>query len=108
MYAYFTCRLDIGYVVKTLSKVSCAPSEYHYKLFKMVARYLQKTSHWGIWFKCTKPIKLTTEDYQNGFFPTTSYDIPDDPNLKEHFSVPINWKKLIGFYDTSHANNIWK
>ena len=29
MYAYITCRPDISYAVTTLSKFSCAPSEYH-------------------------------------------------------------------------------
>ena len=48
MYAYITCRPDIGYSVTTLSKFSCAPSEYHYKLLQMVAKYLIKTSHWEI------------------------------------------------------------
>ena len=32
MYAYINCRSDIGYLVTTLSKFSCAPAEYHYRL----------------------------------------------------------------------------
>ena len=40
MYAYITCQSDIGYTVAT-----CAPSEYHYKLLKMVAKYSQTTAH---------------------------------------------------------------
>ena len=32
MYAYITCCPDIGYSITTLSKFSCAPAEYHYKL----------------------------------------------------------------------------
>ena len=44
-------------------------------------------------------MKLTDEDYRNGFFPTTSYDIPEDATLKDLFSVPIYSNKLIGFCD---------
>ena len=31
MYAYITCRPDIGYAITTLSKFSSAPSAFHYK-----------------------------------------------------------------------------
>ena len=55
MYAYITCQPDIGYSIKTLSKFSCAPTEYHYKLLQMIAKYLQVTAHWGICFKRSKP-----------------------------------------------------
>ena len=48
MYAYITCQPDIGYVVTTLSNFSCAPSEFHYKLLKMIAKYPCTTSYWGI------------------------------------------------------------
>ena len=47
MYAYITCRPDIGYAVTTLSKFSCAPLAYHYRLLKGVAKYLRSTIHWG-------------------------------------------------------------
>lgn len=53
-------------------------------------------------------MKLTIEDYQNVFFPTTSSDIPEDPALKDIFNVPINSNKLIGFCDVSNANDAWK
>lgn len=53
-------------------------------------------------------MKLTDEDYRNGFFPTTSYDIQEDSTLNELFSVPINSNKLIGFCDASHANDLCK
>ena len=47
MYEYITYRPDIGYVITTLSKFSCKPSSYHYKLLQMVAKYLQVVFHWG-------------------------------------------------------------
>ena len=40
MYAYVTCRPDIGYSVTTLSKFSTCPSPTHYQLLKGVALYL--------------------------------------------------------------------
>ena len=45
MYAYITCLPDIRFTITTLSKFSCAPGSYHYKLLRMVAKYLQATSY---------------------------------------------------------------
>ncbi|KAG7359997.1 reverse transcriptase RNA-dependent DNA polymerase [Nitzschia inconspicua] len=50
LYAYITCRPDIGYAVVTLSKFASAPHAYHYSCLKGVARYLRRTKHWGIRF----------------------------------------------------------
>ena len=46
MYAYMTCRFDIGYAVTTLSKFSTSPSEFHYKLLKTITKYLKETANW--------------------------------------------------------------
>ena len=110
MYAYLTCQSDIGYAITTLSKFSCAPGIYHYKLLSMVSKYLQVTAHWGIRFIRSKPLtlSLSEDDCKWGFFPTTSYDIPDDPTLKELFNVDINTNKLVGFVDATHANDLRK
>ena len=110
MYAYITCHPDIGYSITTLSKFSCAPVEYHYKLLQMIAKYLQVTAHWGIRFKQSKPSSLTKKNYtkEGGFFCTTSYNIPDDLTLKEAFNVDINTSKLVGFVDAAHANDLCK
>ena len=106
MYAYVTCCPDIDYSVTTLSKFSCAPSEYHYKLLRMIAKYLQMTAHWEIRFKQSKPLPLTEKDYEQGFFRTTSYNIPVDPTLQKTFNVDINSNKLVGFVDAAHANDL--
>ena len=74
----------------------------------MVAKYLQMTAHWEIRFKRSNPLPLTAKDYERGFFPTTSYNIPNDPTLKEPFTVDINTSKLVGFVDAAHANDLWK
>ena len=72
----------------------------------MIAKYLQVTAHWGIQFKLSKPLPLTKKDYEGGFFRTNSYNIPDDPTLKEAFNVDINTSKLVGFVDAAHANDL--
>lgn len=41
LYAYVTCRPDIGYACVTLSKFSNSPSDTHYHLLKGVAKYLR-------------------------------------------------------------------
>ena len=51
MYAYITCRPDIGYAVTTLSKFSCVPSAFHYRLRRGVAKYLRSTINWGVRFR---------------------------------------------------------
>ena len=57
----------------------------------MVAKYLQVTTHWGIYFKQYKPLSLTDKDYSkdDGFFCLTSYNIHDDPTLKA-FDIVLN------------------
>ena len=57
MYAYITCRPDIGYAITTLSKFSCAPTAYHYKLLKGVVKYLRSTIDWGVRFRRTKRLE---------------------------------------------------
>jgi len=51
MYAYVTCRPDIGYAITTMSKFSTTPTLLHYQYLKHVAKYLQATKHWGIRYK---------------------------------------------------------
>ena len=50
IYAYVTCRPDIGRVITTMSKFSTKPFKYHYKLLKGITKYLQETKEWGIKF----------------------------------------------------------
>ena len=97
MYAYVTCRLDIGYAVCTLSKFSACPSPTHYALLKGVALYLRKTINWGIHYR-----KPTLDP---DLPPSTAEEItlPDDlPNFPEP-SSPI---QLTCFVDAAHANDL--
>ena len=40
MYAYVSCRPDIGYAITLLSKFGSNPSQYHYHCIKHIAKYL--------------------------------------------------------------------
>ena len=51
---------------------------------------------------------LIKEDYDKGFYPTTFYDIPDEPSITEMFKININTNKLICFVDATHVNEIHK
>ena len=98
MYAYITCRPDIGYAITTLSKFSSAPSAFHYKQLRHVAKYLRSTIDWGIEF--VRPTSL------NDLPPTVEHN--DLPKLEEDFPVDINIAKLLCFVDASHATDLRK
>ena len=40
------------------------------------------------------------------FFHNTKYDVPNEPEMKKKFNADITTNKLIGFCDTTHANNL--
>ena len=98
MYAYVTCRPDIGYAVVALSKYSGYPREVHYSFLKSVAKYLRRTKSWGIRFRKSK---------SDPRLPASVYDLishdaklPDFPSLE-----PFD---LTGFVDAAHANDLRK
>ena len=43
IYAYVSCRPDIGYPITLMSKYASNPSAYHYDKLKNVAKYLRST-----------------------------------------------------------------
>lgn len=85
MYAYITCRPDIGYAITTLSKFSSAPSAFHYRQLRHVAKYVRSTIEWGIEF--TRPTELM-------YLPPT-VEHNDLPKLEEEFPIDINVQKLL-------------
>ena len=95
MYAYVTVRPDIGYAITTLSKFSTAPSAYHYKQLRHVAKYLRSTIGWGIEY--TRPKEVS------GLPVTVEHE--DLPELEEEFPVNINVPTLLGFVDASHGTD---
>ena len=97
LYAYITCRPDIGYAVVTLSKFSTCPSDYHYSSLKKVAKYLRRTKHWCILYKKT----VTHDDLPpSGHVPLVpEASLPDFPEMPPGVS-------LTGFFDAAHANDL--
>ena len=55
MYAYVSCRPDIGYPITLMSKYASNPSANHYDKLKNIAKYLRTTRDWGIIFKRSAP-----------------------------------------------------
>ena len=102
MYAFITCRPDIGYAVTTLSKFASSPSQYHYGLLKGVAKYLRNTIDWGIRFRRTK--QLLHPEFQKSVW----YNIPVEPINEKIFNININVPTLIGFVDAAHGNELRK
>ena len=80
-----------------LSKFSSAPSAFHYKMLKGVAKYLRSTINWGICFHY--PSRLDHPD----FTPSVWYDIKYD--ITVCFNVDLKQPLLIGFVDSTHVNN---
>ena len=75
-------------------------------IFQQFTTKIRLDHIWGIHFKRLKPMILTEKDCKKGFFPTTMYDIPDDPAFTEDLKININTNKLVGFVDITHENNI--
>ena len=100
MYAYVTCRPDIGCAITLLSKFSSSPSAYHYTCLKNVARCLRATKHWGI--KFARRVKSTDSELSKSEPPAAM-----QPLGKQH-PEPIAQGKLIGFVDAACANDLRK
>ena len=93
MYAYVTCRPDIGYAINTMSKFSTKPSKYHDEVRKGIAKYLRETKGWGI--------KFTRSVVRNDLSPATlKSDVVPDENIPP-FPVDTNQPKLMAFVDAA-------
>ena len=98
MYAYITCRPDIGYAITTLSKFSSAPSAFHYTQLRHVAKYVRSTIEWGIEFSQPEELKDLPQTIEH----------TDLPKLDEECPIDINVQKLLCFVDASHATDLRK
>ena len=96
MYAYVTCRPDIGYAVTTLSKFASHPARCHFRFLKHVALYLKATKSWGIHYHRSS----VCMDLPTCPFDTLSAEksLPDFPDME---SGPT----ITGFLDAAHAND---
>ena len=103
MYAYVTCRPDIGYAITLLSKFGSSPSAYHYTCLKNVARYLRATKDWGIHYAHDPQHNADHELLTSDPVPVkrATEAVPDYPE-------DIRQGKLIGFVDAAYANDLAK
>ena len=97
MYAYVTCRPDIGYHVTTLSKFSTAPAAIHYTMLKNFARYLRRTRSWGLIYRRPSP---------HPSLPPPSTQLVPGPSDLPDFPIPDKPGQLLGFVDAAHANDL--
>jgi len=101
MYAYVTCRPDIGYAITTMSKFSTTPTFLHYQYLKHVAKYLRATKHWGIRYKRSKLREDLPPPEFDSIPPVenAANDLPD-------FSVDIRCQRLMKLYSCTDPNYI--
>ena len=102
MYAYVTCRPDIGYAITLLSKFGSNPSAYHYACLKNVARYLRATKDWGIQF--SRPSKNNDGE----LLASNPAELRPSTDKLPSYPEKINQGKLIGFVDAAYANDLAK
>jgi hypothetical protein len=93
IYAYILVRVDIGFAVCFLARYAQNPHREHYTALKNIARYLRRTSDWGILYWRPTPVTSLPEIF---FSPP-----PIDPDLPPFPSVDPS--SLVGFVDASHA-----
>ena len=89
MYAYTSCRPDIGYAVTVLSKFTTCPSKIHYQYLRRVALYLKHTKTWGIMFHRESPsnhtdLQANDEEVDIISLPTNFLSFPDYPKGTNH------------------------
>ena len=100
LYAYVTCRPDIGYAVITLSKFASKPAKLHFTALKNVARYLRGTRDWGIHFHrngVRNELPLCPLDTVDAV--EASKNLPAFPSLEEGC-------RLTGLLDAAHGNDL--
>ena len=97
LYAYVTCRVDIGYSTITLSKFSTCPHQVHFSMLKKIAKYLRATKFRGIVYR--RP-SLLDDLPHSGIIPM---DLPSD---LPSFPTPPSLLTLVGFVDAAHANDL--
>ena len=97
MFAYVSCRPDIGYAITLLSKYGSNPTAFHYNCLKSIAKYLRATKDWGIIYHRKGELN----------------DLPDEPipaiPLSEkplpQYPSDTNEAKVICFVDAAYGNN---
>jgi hypothetical protein len=94
LYAYVTCRLDIGYAMGELSKFSTRAAPCHYAALKRVYRYLRQTKSDGIvYWRNESRMDLS-------HIPLTCRPlVPGDMDVP----YPKSMGQLVGYLDAAHG-----
>lgn len=98
LYAYVTCRPDIGYAVIASSKFSTSPHKVHFSLLKKAALYLRDTKHWEIIYQRGERDDSLPESPHN--LVSADPDLPDFPMIPH--------MELTAFVNAAHANDLRK
>ena len=83
MFAYVSCRPDIGYGITLLSRYASNPNTYQYNCLKKIAMYLRATKKWGIIYRRQEPrmdldsIKCDESLSMDNTLPKYPHDIAD-------------------------------
>jgi len=96
LYAYVTCRPDIGYATIMLSKFSTCPHDHHFAMLKKVAKYLRTTKDWGIIYRRSQPD--TSLPPSNFICSATNAELPE--------FATVNTQEPIAFLDAAHTNDL--
>ena len=97
MFAYVSCRPDIGYAITLMSKYSSQPSEFHYSSLKSIAKYLRTTKEWGVIFH--------RKGIQKDFPHSTIPEIPLGKQKLPSYPTDTTDAKLVCFVDAAYGNN---
>ena len=97
MFAYVSCRPDIGYAITLMLKSGSNPTAFDYSCLKAIAKNLRATKDWGIIFHCNGELL----DLPNIPIPATS---TTDHKLPPYPTNTTNGK-LICFVDATYGNN---
>ena len=98
MFAYISCRPDIGYAITLMSKYGSNPLSFHYHCLKSIAKYLCTTKEWGIIF------------HQKGIQENSPASaIPEIPSSSKQnlpqYPFDTTEDKLVCFVDAAYGNN---
>ena len=97
LYAYVTCRPDIGYAVITLSKFSTCPHDVHFTMLKKVAKCLRLTKSWGIIYQ--------RSSMDPSLDPRPDERLEADPTLPP-FPTAGKEARMTAFFDAAHGNDL--
>lgn len=96
IFAYVTCRLDIGYAITELAKFSIRPAACHYNALKRVFKYLRQTRNYGLVFWRSKPLNHLPHI---PFVLLRPMELAD-----EGLPHPASISTLCAYVDAAHAN----